>query len=66
MKNTGIWDRLIRFVFALIFFAVGSFYVDGYYRLALYVLTLVMIISSTFGSCLAYKFLNIDTRGEKK
>ncbi|NTW27012.1 MAG: DUF2892 domain-containing protein [Candidatus Moranbacteria bacterium] len=65
MKNVGIWDGLIRFIAALAFMAVGSFYVDGYFRLALYVLSLAMVVSSTSGSCLAYRFLNIDTRGEK-
>jgi hypothetical protein len=65
MKNEGIIDRLIRFILAFAFFAVGSLYVDGYARLALYVLTLVMIISSTSGYCLAYKFLDIDTRKGK-
>ena len=64
MKNVGAWDRLIRFIFALVFFAVGSLYVDGYPRLILYVLTLGMVISSTTGFCLLYKFLDIDTRGK--
>ncbi|MDD5396813.1 MAG: DUF2892 domain-containing protein [Candidatus Moranbacteria bacterium] len=65
MKNEGIWDRIVRFVLALVFFAVGSLYVDGYARLALYVLSLMMVITSTTGFCLLYKFLDIDTSGKK-
>jgi hypothetical protein len=66
MKNEGIIDRLIRFVFAIVFFVVGSLYVDGYARLALYFLTLMMIITSTSGFCLLYKFLGIDTSKKNK
>ena len=63
MENTGIIDRIVRFILALVFFAVGSLYVDGALRIVLYVITLGMIISSTTGFCLAYKFLDIDTTG---
>ena len=66
MENAGVWDRLIRFVFALIFFVVGSLYVDGTPRLILYVFSLAMVISSTSGFCLLYKLLDIDTLKNKK
>jgi hypothetical protein len=65
MKNVGIVDRIIRFILAAVFFVVGSLYVDGYGRLALYVLTLAMIISSTTGFCLLYKIRDIDTRSKR-
>ena len=64
MKNEGAIDRIIRFILALAFFAVGSLYVDGYPRLILYVLTLAMIITSTTGYCHVYKLLKINTRGK--
>ena len=64
--NIGIWDRIIRFVFALIFFVVGSLYVDGTWRLVLYVLSLAMVITSTSGFCFLYKVCKIDTSSSKK
>lgn len=65
MKNMGALDRVIRMVLAITAFIIGSLLVDGFARLALYTLSLAMIISSTTGYCLAYKLMKIDTNGKK-
>ncbi len=61
--NEGILDRVVRFVLAIVFFVVGSLYVDGWARLALYVLSLMMVISMTTGFCFLYKVFEISTVG---
>jgi hypothetical protein len=66
MENENMWDRIIRFILAVVFFVVGSLYVDGAARLALYVLSLVMIITSTTGFCLLYKLFGINTKKARK
>lgn len=66
--NEAWWDRVIRFVLALVIFVVGSLWVDGWARLALYVLSLVMVITFTTGFCGLYKLLGISTvrKADKK
>ena len=64
--NAGVWDRIARFVFALVFFVVGSLYVAGYARLLFYVLSLILVITSTSGFCAMYEVFKIDTTSKKK
>lgn len=64
--NVGTWDRALRMFVAFGAFAAGSLLVDGYARLALYVVSLVMVITSTTGFCLLYKVCSVDTSPNKK
>ncbi len=66
MQNVGIWDRIIRFILVLVFLAAGSFLVDGWARLVLYVLALMMTVTFTMGFCFLYKFLDISTIRRKQ
>jgi len=61
-KNIGTLDGIIRIILAIIFFAVGSLKVDGTPRLILYVLSLIMVVTTTSGFCFLYKIFGISTR----
>ena len=61
-KNIGIIDGIIRIILAIIFFIVGSLKVDGTPRLILYILSLIMVVTTTFGFCFLYKIFGISTR----
>lgn len=64
--NLGVIDRIIRFVLMLVFFMVGSLYVDGWTRIALYVLALAMTVTFTTGYCFLYQLIGINTNGNNK
>lgn len=59
--NEGVLDRIVRLIFALMFFVVGSLYVDSWARIALYVFSLGMVITFTTGFCGLYKIFGIST-----
>ena len=61
-KNIGIIDGIIRIILAIIFFIIGSLKVDGTPRLILYFLSLIMVVTTTFGFCFLYKIFGISTR----
>ncbi|EKE25616.1 MAG: hypothetical protein ACD_5C00096G0003 [uncultured bacterium] len=64
--NVGIIDRIIRFVLMLVFFVVGSLYVDGWARIALYAMALAMTITFTTGYCFLYQVIGINKNVNNK
>ena len=54
--NVGVLDRIFRMILAVATFAAGSLLVNGYARLALYVLSLSMVVTSTTGFCFLYQY----------
>lgn len=66
IKNLGVIDRTFRFVLMLIFFVVGSLYVDGWMRIFFYVLALAMTITFTSGYCFLYQVIGINKNGNNK
>ena len=62
MKNVGILDRIVRVFLMIVFFVVGSLYVDGLIREFFYVLALVMIVTATIGKCPLYNIFKISTK----
>jgi Protein of unknown function (DUF2892) len=66
-KNEGALDRLIRVVLAEIFLILAWFWFSGIVGIILYILSLVMIITSAIGFCGLYKIFGFSTnKNEKK
>ncbi len=66
-KNEGVLDRLIRVVLAEIFFILAWFWFGGVTQVILYILGLVMIITSAISFCGLYKIFGFSTnKNEKK
>ncbi|MFA5132205.1 MAG: DUF2892 domain-containing protein [Candidatus Paceibacterota bacterium] len=60
-KNIGTLDRVIRFIFAEIFFLLAFFWTYGAVQIVLYVLAAAMLVTASFRFCGLYTLLGIKT-----
>jgi len=65
-KNEGSLDRLIRVVFAVLFFLLAWFWLGGIVQFVLYVLSLIMFVTAATGFCSLYKVFGINTNNGHK
>lgn len=64
-KNENIYDRVIRFMIAIVLFYLAYFKADGAVQIVLYVLALVSLVTSLTGYCYLYTILKVSTLKEK-
>ena len=63
--NEGKLDRIIRIVLGLIF-VILLFFVDGWLKILLGVVGVVLVVTGALGFCAIYKLLGINTKGKDK
>ncbi|MDA3836376.1 MAG: DUF2892 domain-containing protein [Nanoarchaeota archaeon] len=66
MKNESSLDRYLRFIFAVVSFFIGFFYLKNVWQYVAYIIGLIFIITSFTGFCGIYKLLGIYTIKKKK
>ncbi|MFA6301397.1 MAG: DUF2892 domain-containing protein [Candidatus Paceibacterota bacterium] len=60
-KNESNLDRIIRIVLAVIFFAIGLWWLDGVWQTVFYVVALILLFTGVSGFCGLYKLFGIST-----
>ncbi len=60
-KNEGVIDRLIRVIFAEVFFLLAWFWFGGAVQIVFYILGFVMLVTAITGFCGLYKIFGINT-----
>ena len=66
MKNEGLFDRVLRFIFGILSFIVGYYYFGNGWQYVFYLVGLILIITGLTGYCGLYKLLGISTAKKKK
>lgn len=60
-KNEGGADRIIRFILAVVLFAVEGFFLSGIWSIIVLILAAVLFATSLTGFCGFYRLLGIST-----
>jgi fatty acid desaturase len=60
-KNEGSIDRLIRIIFAEIFFLLAFFWLGGITQIIFYILGVALLLTGIFGFCGAYTLIGLKT-----
>jgi hypothetical protein len=64
MKNMNWWDRILRFILAVVLIEVAFFWLGGIGAILLYGLGTVLTVTALIGFCPLYKPLGISTLSE--
>ncbi|MDD2487789.1 MAG: DUF2892 domain-containing protein [Candidatus Gracilibacteria bacterium] len=65
-KNESGTDRLRRIIFSLVFFILGFFWLSSSIQIVSYVLSLILLVTSSIGFCPLYRIFRISTYKKDK
>lgn len=60
-KNEGGVDRIVRAIFAAVFFSLGMWYTVGVLSVILFVVAIMMAVTAITGFCPVYPLLGTTT-----
>lgn len=66
IQNEGETDRLVRVVVGVILLLVGYSVVSGVWRVVLFVLGGVLIVTALTGFCMIYKLFGVSTISDRR